>query len=415
MKCRHCGKELTYTFIDLGSSPPSNSYLTEAAMRGTEKWYPLKVLVCDHCWLVQTEDFVGVAEMFSEDYAYFSSYSSSWLEHAKIYVDRMITRFHLNGQSNVVEVAANDGYLLQYVDEKNIPCYGIEPTHGTAVAARQKGIEIIEEFFGEQKAIELVERDKQADLMIANNVLAHVPNINDFVKGFALLLKPEGVATFEFPHLLNLVQFNQFDTIYHEHYSYLSIVSVQSIFEANGLSLFDIEELTTHGGSLRVYAQRTDTGQQPICSTVSKLKNKEKMAGVNSLQYYKDFQYRVEKVKIDLLNFLTQAKKDGKRVAAYGAAAKGNTMMNFAGIRPDLISYVVDKNPAKQGKYMPGSRISIKKEQYLKDDKPDFVIILPWNLKDEVMGQLNYIYEWGGVFVTAVPELSMWKGTSFSD
>ena len=407
MKCRHCGKELSHTFIDLGSSPPSNSYLTETNMREAEKRYPLKVLVCDHCWLVQTYDFVGVDEMFSEDYAYFSSYSSSWLDHAKSYVNQMITRFHLDGQSNVVEVAANDGYLLQYVKERNIPCYGIEPTHGTAVAARKKGIEIIEEFFGEKKAIELAEQDKQADLTVANNVLAHVPDINDFVKGFAILLKPEGVATFEFPHLLNLVQLNQFDTIYHEHYSYLSLTAVQTIFEENGLSVFDVEEVPTHGGSLRVYAQRSDTGQLSIYPAVSKLKKKESIAGVNSLEYYKGFQYKAEQVKTDLLNFLIQAKEDGKKVIAYGAAAKGNTMMNFAGIHSDLISYIVDMNPAKQGKYMPGSHIPIVKEDYLTVDKPDYIVILPWNLKDEIMMQLSYVKQWGAKFVTAVPIFSI--------
>jgi len=407
MKCRHCEKGLTHTFIDLGSAPLSNAYLTESTMKKPEKWYPLKVLVCNYCWLVQTEDFVGVDELFSEDYAYFSSYSSSWLNHAKTYINQMIARFHLGDQSNVVEVAANDGYLLQYVKEKNIPCYGIEPTHGTAEAARNKGIEIIEVFFGEQQARELVEQGRQADIAVANNVLAHVPDINDFVKGFSILLKPNGVSTFEFPHLFNLVHFNQFDTIYHEHYSYLSLIAVQNIFEANGLSVFDVEELKTHGGSLRVYAQRSDTGQQPICPTISKLLNKEKTAGVDSLEYYKHFQDRAEKVKIDLLDFLIKAKKDGKRTVAYGAAAKGNTMMNFSGIHPDLIGYVVDKNPSKQGKFMPGSRISIKKEQYLKDDKPDYIVILPWNLKQEVTKQLGYIKKWGGQFVVTVPELEI--------
>jgi len=407
MKCRHCEKGLTHTFIDLGSAPLSNAYLTESTMKKPEKWYPLKVLVCNYCWLVQTEDFVGVDELFSEDYAYFSSYSSSWLNHAKTYINQMIARFHLGDQSNVVEVAANDGYLLQYVKEKNIPCYGIEPTHGTAEAARNKGIEIIEVFFGEQQARELVEQGRQADIAVANNVLAHVPDINDFVKGFSILLKPNGVSTFEFPHLFNLVHFNQFDTIYHEHYSYLSLIAVQNIFEANGLSVFDVEELKTHGGSLRDYAQRSDTGQQPICPTISKLLNKEKTAGVDSLEYYKHFQDRAEKVKIDLLDFLIKAKKDGKRTVAYGAAAKGNTMMNFSGIHPDLIGYVVDKNPSKQGKFMPGSRISIKKEQYLKDDKPDYIVILPWNLKQEVTKQLGYIKKWGGQFVVTVPELEI--------
>ena len=407
MKCRHCGVELTHTFIDLGSSPLSNSYLTETTIRLPERWYPLRVLVCDLCWLVQTEDIIGADEIFSEDYAYFSSYSSSWLNHVKTYIDNVVVRFNLGDQSTVVEVGANDGYLLQYIKEKNIPCYGIEPTHSTAVVARKKGIEIIEEFFGEQKARELAGQGRRADLITANNVLAHVENINEFVKSFAILLKPEGVATFEFPHLLNLIEHNQFDTIYHEHYSYLSLTAVQTIFEANDFTVFDVEELSTHGGSLRVYAQRGDTGKQSISNIVNALMAREEKAGIRKLEYYQGFQNKAEKVKIDFLDFLIEAKKSKKKVVAYGAAAKGNTMMNFAGIRPDLIAYVVDKNPAKQKKYMPGSRIPIKEEQYLKNDSPDYVIVLPWNLKSEVMSQLDYIKERGGKFVTTIPQLEV--------
>jgi SAM-dependent methyltransferase len=407
MKCRHCGVELTHTFIDLGSSPPSNSYLTETTIRLPERWYPLRVLVCDLCWLVQTEDIIGADEIFSEDYAYFSSYSSSWLNHVKTYIDNVVVRFNLGDQSTVVEVGANDGYLLQYIKEKNIPCYGIEPTHSTAVVARKKGIEIIEEFFGEQKAIELAGQGRRADLITANNVLAHVENINEFVKSFAILLKPEGVATFEFPHLLNLIEHNQFDTIYHEHYSYLSLTAVQTVFEANDLTIFDVEELSTHGGSLRVYAQRGDTGKQSISGIVNTLIAREEMVGIRKLAYYRGFQNKIAKVKIDFLDFLIEAKKSRKKVVAYGAAAKGNTMMNFAGIRPDLIAYVVDKNPAKQKKYMPGSRIPIKEEQYLKNDNPDYVVILPWNLKREVMSQLDYVKERGGKFVTTIPQLEV--------
>ena len=407
MKCRHCGVELTHTFIDLGSSPLSNSYLTKTTIRLPEKWYPLRVLVCDLCWLVQTEDIIGADEIFSEDYAYFSSYSSSWLNHVKTYIDNVVARFNLGDQSTVVEVGANDGYLLQYIKEKNIPCYGIEPTHSTAVVARKKGIEIIEEFFGEQKARELAGQGRRADLITANNVLAHVENINEFVKSFAILLKPEGVATFEFPHLLNLIEHNQFDTIYHEHYSYLSLTAVQTIFEANDLTVFDVEELSTHGGSLRVYAQRGDTGKQSISNIVNALMAREEKAGIRKLEYYQGFQNKAEKVKIDFLDFLIEAKKSKRKVVAYGAAAKGNTMMNFAGIRPDLIAYVVDKNPAKQKKYMPGSRIPIKEEQYLKNDSPDYVIVLPWNLKNEVMGQLDYVKERGGKFVTTIPQLEV--------
>jgi SAM-dependent methyltransferase len=407
MKCRHCGVELTHTFIDLGSSPPSNSYLTETTIRLPERWYPLRVLVCDLCWLVQTEDIIGADEIFSEDYAYFSSYSSSWLNHVKTYIDNVVVRFNLGDQSTVVEVGANDGYLLQYIKEKNIPCYGIEPTHSTAAVAKKKGIEIIEEFFCGQKARELAGQGRQADLITANNVLAHVEDINGFVKSFAILLKPEGVATFEFPHLLNLIEHNQFDTIYHEHYSYLSLTAVQTIFEANDLTIFDVEELSTHGGSLRVYAQRGDTGKQFISNIVNVLMAREEKAGIRKLEYYQGFQNKAEKVKIGLLDFLIEAKKSKKKVVAYGAAAKGNTMMNFAGVRPDLIAYVVDKNPAKQKKYMPGSRIPIKEEQYLKNDNPDYVIVLPWNLKNEVMDQLDYVKERGGKFVTTIPQLEV--------
>lgn len=405
MKCRHCGTELTHTFIDLGSSPPSNSYLTQQTLKEPEKWYPLKVMVCDKCWLVQTEDFVGAGEMFSEDYAYFSSFSTSWLEHARSYVENMVSRFSLTENSTVVEVAANDGYLLQYVKERGIACYGIEPTHSTAEAAREKGLEIIEEFFGFEKAKELVTQGMQADLTAANNVLAHVPDINDFVKGFSILLKPEGVATFEFPHLLNLVEQNQFDTIYHEHYSYLSLTAVKTIFSNNGLVVFDVEELKTHGGSLRVYAQRNDAGKQLVNDSVIALLEKEKQSGMLTIDFYQGFQNKAEKIKVDLISFLLEAKQQGKKVAAYGAAAKGNTMMNFAGIRPDLLSYVIDKNPAKQNKFMPGSRIPIVSEETLKIEKPDYIVILPWNLRNEVIEQLNYIRTWNAKFVSAVPRM----------
>lgn len=405
MKCRHCGEELNHTFIDLGSSPPSNSYLTEQTMKEPEKWYPLKVMVCGNCWLVQTEDFVGFGEMFSEDYAYFSSYSSTWLEHARDYVDKMTSRFNLDSDSMVVEIAANDGYLLQYVKGKSIPCYGIEPTHSTAQAAREKNIEIVEEFFGVKLAKDLIEKGRQADLIAANNVLAHVPDINDFVRGFSILLKPDGVSTFEFPHLLNLVDKNQFDTIYHEHYSYLSLVAVRTIFEINGLTVFDVEEIPTHGGSLRVFAQCKETGQHEISNNVNAVLKIEEKSGVNTLAFYSSLQQQAEKIKFDLLQFLIEAKKKMKKVAAYGAAAKGNTVINFSGVRTDLIPYVVDLNPAKQGKYMPGSRIPIVDEDRIKKDKPDYILILPWNIKDEVIEQLAYIREWDGKFVTSVPEL----------
>lgn len=407
MNCRHCHVELKHNFIDLKTSPPSNAYLSKNALEKEEVWYPLKVMVCDHCWLVQTEDFVGADEMFSDDYAYFSSFSASWLKHAQNYVEKMASRFSLNKSSSVVEIAANDGYLLQYVQQRDIPCYGIEPTKSTAAAAREKGISIIEDFFGEAKAKELAAQGRHADLTAANNVLAHVPDINDFVKGISILLKENGVATFEFPHLLNLVIKNQFDTIYHEHYSYLSLITVQQIFKRNGLTVFDVEKLSTHGGSLRVYAQRSDTGQHAINSNVDNLIEEEIDNKLNTLTFYNGFQEKAEKVKNDLLLFLKEAKKNKLTVAAYGAAAKGNTLLNFAGINSELISYVVDLNPAKQNKYMPGSRIPIVDEKYLKSNKPDRVIILPWNLKSEIIEQLHYIRDWDGKFVVAIPDLEI--------
>jgi hypothetical protein len=407
MKCRHCGAELRLPFLDLGSAPPSNAYLTEAALHGPETWYPLRLLVCESCWLVQTEDHAGREQLFDADYAYFSSYSSSWLAHAKAYVHDMRERFQLGAQSNVVEVAANDGYLLQYVKQAGIPCYGIEPTTSTAVAARKLGIEIVERFFGVALARELVAAGRSADLTAANNVLAHVPDINDFVGGFAILLKAQGVSTFEFPHLLRMVQECQFDTAYHEHYSYLSLTAVQRIFAANGLQVFDVQELTTHGGSLRVYAQRADTGRHAMAPAVEALLARERAAGISSPGFYAGFQHEAERIKRELLEFLLQAKQAGRKVGAYGAAAKGNTLMNFAGVRPDLLPYVVDLNPAKQGKYMPGSRIPIVSEAHLRQDRPDEVLILPWNLRTEITAQLSYIREWGGRFVTAVPRLTV--------
>lgn len=404
MKCRHCGSELHRPFLDLGSAPPSNAYLTPAALNAPEVWYPLRLLVCDQCWLVQTEDHAGREALFSADYAYFSSFSSSWLRHAQAYVQAMQLRFGLGPQSCVVEVAANDGYLLQYVQQAGVPCYGIEPTTSTAQAARAKGIEIVERFFGVELARELAAQGRQADLMAANNVLAHVPDINDFVAGFAILLKPAGVATFEFPHLLRMVRECQFDTAYHEHYSYLSLGSVQRIFAANGLQVIDVEQLPTHGGSLRVYAQRQGGPHTPS-PAVADLLTTERSAGMEAPPFYANFQSEALRIKRELLSFLLQAQRDGLKVAAYGAAAKGNTLLNFAGVRPDLLPYVVDLNPAKQGHCMPGSRIPIVNEAHLKADRPDRVLILPWNLREEITTQLAYIREWGGQFVTAVPKL----------
>ncbi len=401
MRCRHCNNELDATFVDLGSAPPSNAYLTAEALAAPEQWYPLHVLVCTSCWLVQTEDYAGAEELFSADYAYFSSYSSTWLRHAEEYVGATVPRFNLGGDSLVVEVAANDGYLLQYVKAHGVPCLGVEPTAGTAAAARAKGIEIVESFFGTRLAEELASSGRLADLMVANNVLAHVPGINDFVAGFARLLKPAGIATFEFPHLLRLVEECQFDTIYHEHYSYFSLTAVERIFEANGLAVFDVEELPTHGGSLRVYAQRRDTSQRPVTQRMTDLLAREATAGVCTLTFYEGFQDRVDSIKLELLTFLVEARRSGSKVGAYGAAAKGNTLLNYAGVRPDLLPYVVDRNPAKQGKFLPGSRIPIVAEEHLRRDHPDQVLILPWNLKEELMEQLSYIREWGGQFAVA--------------
>jgi len=407
MKCRHCHSELSLSFIDLGAAPPSNAYLTLSRLATPEKHYPLRVLVCTECWLVQTEDYANADELFAADYAYFSSFSSSWLAHAEHYVDSMINRFALSADSLVIEVAANDGYLLQYVKDRGIHCLGIEPTTSTANAARAKGIDIVEDFFGVALAQTLVAQGKAADLTAANNVLAHVPDINDFVSGFALLLKPAGVATFEFPHLLRLVADNQFDTIYHEHYSYLSLTAVQRIFADNGLQVFDVEALSTHGGSLRVYAQRSDLGERAISENVARLLAQETEAGMTTPEFYSGFQAHADKVKDDFVSFLITAKREGKSVAAYGAAAKGNTLLNYAGVRPDLLPYVVDRNPAKQHKFLPASRIPIVDEIQLQHTKPDYVVILPWNLRTEITAQLAYIRDWGGQFVTAVPYLTV--------
>ncbi|MDT8993020.1 class I SAM-dependent methyltransferase [Curvibacter sp. APW13] len=402
MKCRHCGHELTRSFLDLGTAPASNAYLDESNLRSSEMWHPLRLLVCESCWLVQTEDYASREDLFSPDYAYFSSYSSSWLAHAKGYVDAMVERYALDACSRVVEVAANDGYLLQYVQERGIPCYGIEPTHSTAEAARSRGLSIYESFFGVELATSLALNGLTADLMVANNVLAHVPDINDFLRGFALLLKPDGVATFEFPHLLRMVQESQFDTVYHEHYSYLSLHCLEQIFLRNGLQVFDVEQLTTHGGSLRLHTQRSDAGRRPVASAVPSLIAQERAAGIDSQAFYADFQARAIELKCQLLTFLLQARSAGQRVGAYGAAAKGNTLLNFAGVRPDLLPYVVDRNPAKQGKYLPGSRIPIVNEDHLRADRPDWVLLLPWNLETELREQLAYVEDWGGKLITTV-------------
>nr|WP_315475347.1 class I SAM-dependent methyltransferase [uncultured Undibacterium sp.] len=403
MKCRHCDQQLHHVCLDLGTSPPSNSYLLPQQLAEPELYFPLRLLFCESCYLVQTEDFTQRELLFDKDYSYFSSFSSSWLAHAKTYVHAMRDRFSLNQQSVVVEVAANDGYLLQYVKELDIPCFGVEPTESTARVAQERGIEIISEFFGRELAMKLANQGRQADLIAANNVLAHVPDINDFVSGFAMLLKDTGVATFEFPHLYNMVRLNQFDTAYHEHFSYLSLSSVKNIFEANGLRIFDVEELATHGGSLRVYAQKSS--HRDIEERVHQLLALETQAGMHSISFYEDFQAATENIKNDVLQYLITCKKAGLKVAAYGAAAKGNTLLNFAGVRADLLAYVVDKNPQKQGKCLPGSRIPIVNEMHLVNDKPDRVLILPWNLKDEITRDLSYISEWNAKFVCMLPQL----------
>lgn len=406
MNCRHCRAPLSKRFLDLGTAPPSNAYLDAARLDQPEAWYPLRLLVCEACWLAQTEDFAGRAALFTEDYAYFSSFSTSWLAHAQRYVGDMVARFGLTARSCAVEVAANDGYLLQYVRQAGIPAYGIEPTASTAAAARAKGIEIVQEFFGVALAEKLAAGGRSADLIVANNVLAHAPDINDFVSGFARLLKPNGVATFEFPHLLAMMREHQFDTVYHEHYSYLSLLAVERIFAANGLAVFDVQELPTHGGSMRVFAQRMG-GPRTATPALAALRRHEAEAGVATEGFYAVFQHAAEAVKDDLLRFLLDARRDGARVAAYGAAAKGNTLLNFAGVRADLLPYVVDRNPAKAGRFMPGSRIPIVAEDVLRAERPDLILILPWNLKDEVMTQLAYARDWGARFATAVPSLQI--------
>lgn len=407
MKCRHCNSDLLISFADLGSAPPSNAYLDKQDLLRSEKWFPLEVKACTQCWLVQTVDYSSAEELFTAHYAYFSAFSKSWLKHCQRYVHDMVTRFSLNKDSHVVEVAANDGYLLQYVKELNIPCIGIEPTSSTANAARQKGLNIIEEFFGTELAVRMAKDGKKADLVIANNVLAHVPDINDFVSGFNILLSSNGVATFEFPSLLNLVEKNQFDTIYHEHFSYLSFTAVHSIFKQNGLTVFDVEEHPTHGGSLRVFAMRAATGSNLISASVGDMLAKEMHAGITKVAFYENFQSTLDKIKDQFLQFLLQAKDANKTVVAYGAAAKGNTLMNYAGIRKDLIKFIIDRNPAKQKKFMPGSRIPIFGEEKLIVEKPDFIVILPWNLSEELNRQLSYVKDWGGKLLTAVPELKM--------
>ncbi len=408
MICRHCGSEDMFNLVDLGTSPPSNAYVLKENINSEEKWFPLKVKICSECFLCQTEDYSSGEDLFTEDYAYFSSFSQTMLDHSKQYSLEMINNLNLDSNSLVVEVAANDGYLLQYFKEKNIPSIGVEPTKSTADAARNKGIEIIEEFFGVSLAKAMKENNKSADLIVGNNVLAHVPDINDFVKGASILLKESGVVTYEIPYLVNLVKNNLFDTIYHEHYSYLTVNSVKNIFEANGLHLFDVELIEVHGGSLRVFGERSDKQvKTPISERAHKIIDDEKLKGFLSKDAYRGFQEKAEKVKNEFITFLIEAKNMNKKVIGFGAAAKGNTLINFSGIRSDLISAVVDTNPAKQGKYLPGSRIPIIDEETMKKLKPDYLIILPWNLQKEISNKTNYIKEWNGKWVVALPELKI--------
>ncbi|MFJ3484447.1 methyltransferase domain-containing protein [Pseudomonas sp. NPDC090202] len=405
MNCRGCGAKLSLPLIDLGTAPPSNAYLRAEQLTQAEQWVPLKVDVCEQCWLVQTDDYTSAETLFDADYAYFSSFSSSWLAHAEQYVGEMVERFGLNDESRVVEIAANDGYLLQYVARRGIPCLGIEPTRSTAQAAREKGLEIREVFFGEATAQALVGEGWSADLMAANNVLAHVPDINDFLRGFATLLAPSGVATFEFPQLLSLIAGQQFDTLYHEHYSYLSLTAVQTLCKRNGLQVFDVAQLQTHGGSLRVFVQRAN-GPQTVQPAVAQQLQAELDAGVKTPQFYASLAPAAERIKHELLSFLLKAKAERKRVVGYGAAAKGNTLLNYAGVKPDLLAWVADANPHKQDKFLPGSRIPVVSTERIAIEKPDYVLVLPWNLLREIAGQQSQVHSWGGRFVIAVPELT---------
>ena len=406
MKCRHCKTELTHEFINLGFQPPSNSYINEQDLNKPELSYPLRVLVCEKCWLVQTDDFVSNKEFFNSDYAYFSSTSTSWLEHAKNYVDMISKKINLSHDSFVIEIAANDGYLLKNFVKNGIPCIGIEPTNGTADVAEAQGIEIVRDFFGLDLSKELFKKFQLADLVIGNNVFAHVPDINDFTQGIENILKLDGVVTLEFPHLVQLISQKQFDTIYHEHFSYLSLTSVCNIFEKNGLRVFDVEEISTHGGSLRIYGCKKISSHITTQNVINLL-NVEKKVGVNNLKYYLDFQKQANLIKNNLLKFLIKLKEENKSVVAYGAAAKGNTLLNFAGISIDLLPVVVDAAKSKQNKLMPGSHIPIKSPAILTDLNPDYILILPWNISNEILKQNQNLINNGSKFFKAIPALEI--------
>lgn len=406
MNCRHCGTPLIHNFLDLGFAPPSNAYLTEADLARPEKYYPLKVKVCDQCWLAQTEDYAQAEELFSADYAYFSSTSSSWLAHAKRYAEQITQKLGLGGDSLVIEIAANDGYLLKNFLVAGIPCFGVEPTAGTAAVAEKLGIPIFREFFSETLGKRFAAEGKQADLLVGNNVYAHVPNINDFTSGLKAALKPSGTITLEFPHLMRLIEHTQFDTVYHEHFSYLSLYTVDRIFRGAGLRIWDVEILPTHGGSLRIYGCHAED-QRNSTPAVATVLAEETRRGLQNLRIYQNFQANADKVKNDLLSFLIEQKRLGKKVAAYGAAAKGNTLLNYAGVKPDFLPYVCDAALAKQGKFLPGSHIPIFAPEVLADYGPDFVLILPWNIAEEVRGQLSATVATNTRFVTAVPSLEI--------
>lgn len=406
MNCRHCQHPLTHVFCDLQTCPPSNAMVKPEMVNFPETYFPLKVFVCESCWLVQVDELEKADAIFNAEYTYFSSFSTSWLQHAKAYTSYMTERFGLNENSLVVEVASNDGYLLQYFKEKNIPVLGVEPTANTAEVAISKGIDNIVDFFGSSLAA--THLNGKADLILGNNVLAHVPDINDFVHGVKIALKPNGINTFEFPHLLKLVEQNQFDTIYHEHFSYLSLTNLMVVFEKQGLVIFDVQEIPTHGGSLRIFTKHKEDQTKKIETSVIVILEKESQAGLADLPFYQGFQNKVEKIKYDFTEFLIQQKRAGKKVIGYGAAAKGNTLLNYCGIKGnDLIEFVVDASPYKQNKLLPGSRIPVFDKEQIANTKPDFVVIFPWNLKNEIMEQLDYIKSWGGQFVIAIPELKI--------
>ncbi len=407
MNCRFCGHILKFEFLDLVNSPPSNSYLLKNELNEPEYYFPLKLYVCEKCFLVQIDEYKKSGDIFNEKYAYFSSFSRSWLDHVRNYVDMVIPKFTLSKNSLVIEIASNDGYLLQYFLQKNIPCLGIEPATNTAKIAIEKGIETITDYFNVSLAKKLVAENRRPDLLIGNNVLAHVPNINDFVEALNIILKEKGVITMEFPHLMQLIENNQFDTIYHEHFSYFSFFTVKSIFEAHRLEIFDVEEIPTHGGSLRIYAKHKNDSSKVISKNVNGLVDKEKLKRMDKIEYYTNFQERVNQVKDNFLEFLINQKKKHKIVIAYGAAAKGNTLLNYCGVKSDLIKFIVDASPYKQGKYLPGSHIPILNEIEIKKVKPDFIIIFPWNIQSEIVEQLKYVKEWNCKFVIPIPEVKI--------